>query len=719
LLCHGQQFNLDQFYSSTYEPDELNVRSSVRLDSIYHEYALKKNVGLENEEFKSFVYDYNFFLDQLNKSGEVFYGDDISKYLNDLKDQILADHPNKKTIKVFLTNYSELNAFTNDFGNIYVNICTVAKLDSEEELMVILAHEISHVLLEHSYRLENSDLHIDNDESVRDIGAVNELEKHRFSRKHELEADSLAFVLLKKVKLDHSAFVSSFHKLKSYGDPIFKNKVQLNYLFMNDSSSIAYFQSVLHKSETLPIKFHLDTSYLNELKNDELSTHPSINQRLESIDKLVDTTIVSINRDNEYFEYVKDLAIRVYLRKLIQEGNYIEALYLTVGYRNEYPDDLFLIKSQLKLMLLLTQSKYHPKAYNQVINEYGNACSNQNYLHFRDVFLRIPALELNILTSIVLEKSISQYNLDSSYVLRMIRFSDQFLYKNTNSLFIVKDEKFMFNEYFNGSNGRVMDLNFYYNTETSIKKDENEGIGFLFADTLTPSFSLIGNYVTNYSNYQRLNNNILKFKIHRDQFENTLTLDEFILSFNFEEVYSDYRKGNFVYFNPISDTSRIALVQSDTYVLLAQPSDTTIVLEKTLLLDEKISAILEEGNYFDLFVTNRPINHRKISVLDNQMHYVLNQFIDDCWNLSELIYSSVDEEVLRIAEDNNIDYLTYNINFSIETPNRLNHHSILYSLYFDINTMGVVYISKIASKQKLTEKMLKHFFYSSHQGKGS
>ena len=118
LNAQQQEINLNQFYSSLESHKSLEISSSDRIDSLYQLYLKEHNINEDNGAYEEFIYDYNFFLEKLNKSGKVFSGDELSVYLNRLKDEILVDHPKKDLIQVYLTNFDQLNAFTNDFGSI-------------------------------------------------------------------------------------------------------------------------------------------------------------------------------------------------------------------------------------------------------------------------------------------------------------------------------------------------------------------------------------------------------------------------------------------------------------------------------------------------------------------------------------------------------------------------------------------------------------------------
>lgn len=716
LGAYSQDKGLIEFYSSSYVPKELNIRSSDRIDSIYSNYLIQKGVLDDDGRYRKFVYEYNYFLDKLNKSGTVFYNDPISNYLNELKDEILEGHAKKSAIQVYVTYSSELNAFTNDFGNIYVNIATVAKMNTEAELSLILAHEIAHILLEHSYRTANLDMHLEEGQNAKTISRNDELAYHQFSRENELEADSLAIKLLLNSNMEIPDVSEAFKKLKFAGNTVYDSKIDLSLLFFENSSSMTYFEKVYNPSEQADILFVPDTSVVEDLEI-KYSTHPTIEKRIEQLNSILpktDSTQIDMNRGvNRKFESIKNLSIILYARRLMDEGSLAEALYTVVKARELNPDSDELAKIQLKTLLLLTQDKYRPNFINAVVNKHGPECTNQNFLKFKQSLLRIPALEMNIILENVLKSSRAYFLKNFPYIKRLERFSDQFLYRNNPFLFSVENKSFSLNagEYI--ATERVKNLKVFYSEEDFQEIIELTELGYVFNHIVTPNSSFVLEFIENFEENKRLNDNIKLYKEQRNGFEKTLTLDQFIVSFDYKKAYKQYKKGLSISNNQIPPSASIALVQSDTYFLSQKDGQTSLDVERTVKFDEIISDILNEERLFKSFYTNR-YSDVEITVADNYSHYVLNKFIEDCWNLTDLTYSSVDEEVQLLAREQKVDYLAYNMNFFIGEASKKRRHGLFYSLYFDVETMGVVYISKIASKQVPSKKLLRHFLFSSY-----
>ncbi|MCJ8289045.1 MAG: M48 family metalloprotease [Crocinitomicaceae bacterium] len=710
---NAQQINLDQFYNSSAPHKSLESSSSKRIDSLYAAYLQEHDIVEDNGSYQEFIYDYNFFLEKLNKSGRVFSGDEISYYLNKLKNEILEGHPKKDLIHVYLTNFDQLNAFTNDFGSIYVNIATVAKIDSEMKLRVILAHEISHVLLRHSFKMANLDNHFSNNKFER-INQISDFDSHQFSQMQELEADSMAYGLLRNQGYDISDLESLFDDLSTSRNPVFSKKVRLNELCLSTNPMqldyLNRIESIIENEELFAISVKED---------DSLSTHPSAEARKLLYQRIsqdsINVVANKIPSKNEGFDRYRLLAANVLARTLMTEHKYIEGLYLVIQLREKYPDDLNLLKHFLKLQVLVTQSKY---MYNEssVLNEYGSSCSDLSFLVFRKGVLSIPALEMNILSTTNIKKA--QDISEVPYLNRLSDFSYQFLYKYNPELITKNSEELNLSSV-NVNSKTLLKRPLL----TTFQKDRYKVLsedGYLLVDTLVRGMLIIDDFVAKFDQYDQFKKSLYSYRASRDAFEKMLTIDEFIVDFDPDESYKKFRKGESNSVKSISASAVTALVQTDTYVFTRNEGfGVTMDIKKTLEVQDLIAEMLQEEKYFSKDLTNLNRTNGKTSIRDNYTHYLLTNWIGECLNFEDLVYSVADEEIMDYLESSNTEYLVYNFNILNKNKSDGEYRCLYYNLYFDLKTMGVAYVSTIASSKKPKKKYLKHYFHQAHFGKTS
>lgn len=708
IVLSAQENELDQFYESNYQPSELNTTFTSRFNSIYPSYLAKKNVTDDkNDVLKDFVLNYNYFLDKLNKSGEIFYDDEISIYLNELKDTLLFNHAEKDNITVYLTNFNELNAFTNDFGNVYVNVGLIAKMNSADELLTVLAHEISHVILEHSYKQENKNLDLDNGRKVSEVDEIDVFESHKFSRKQELEADSLAFELLKSGGFDLSAFEDAFELLRHSKNPIHNNSPGFGTLCFNNDESVSYLKSISDLVELQELNFELDSSEIAAFMDSIPRTHPTIDQRVEYIQLLLnDDQSRAKFQARKDFQAIKLLASKVYLKKLADEGNYIEGLYLVCKLREASPTDDFLIKMQLKHMLLLTQSKYQPRYASQILNEHGNECDNENYLRFRWAMLQVPAVEMNIITIL----SIKNAQSSDPYLKRLEMLADQFLYKNNRFMFQNKNGKVEAKTDINFEKYLVDELSEFYTSEEVTDQKENIKMGYQYVHQLFSSNYFVNDFLANTFDSESFSNHVQQYRSRRDDFNKNLTLDRFILSIHPDDFKKAKPKGDFIPSIGFSGSKKSVLARSDTYSVNFEKDGAEIDILQTAKYNEMISTVIKEKEVYESFQSNQANSKDKITVKDNYTHYVLNKYVNDCWSLSDLTYSSVDEEVQSIISEQDLDYVSYNLNMIIRDKTQNKTFSVYYSFYFDLHNMGVTYFSKMPNRSKPSTTVLRSMY---------
>lgn len=118
-----------------------------------------------------------------------------------------------------------LNAFALPGGYVVVNSELLLRADSAEEVLGVLAHEISHVTSQHGTRnlIASAGLYLTVQAALGDAsgllatlaGAAPFLLSQKYSRSFENEADAQGFDLLQRAHIDGRGMVTFFNKVKS------------------------------------------------------------------------------------------------------------------------------------------------------------------------------------------------------------------------------------------------------------------------------------------------------------------------------------------------------------------------------------------------------------------------------------------------------------------------------------------------------------------------
>ncbi len=123
--------------------------------------------------------------------------------------------------KIHVVNNDQVNAFATIAGHLFVNTGFIEFVETPEEIVAVLAHEIGHIEHRHVIRKLVKELGIaivfgvltgDNGEFVSDMSRA--MLSTGFDRGQEADADNFAFDLLTKVNLKPTHIATFFRRLK-------------------------------------------------------------------------------------------------------------------------------------------------------------------------------------------------------------------------------------------------------------------------------------------------------------------------------------------------------------------------------------------------------------------------------------------------------------------------------------------------------------------------
>lgn len=701
LISHGQLYNLDQFYNADSEPEVLNSTSGERIDKMYRNYS--KIYGLnasDSARYRPFALKFNYYLEKLNKSGKLFFDDEISLYLNQLKDFLLQDDPFRDFIHVYMVNFPQINAFTNDFGNIYVNVGTVAKLENEEQLLMVLSHEISHILLRHSLK---TDVHIDSLKNNLSENDFEEMETHLFSQQQELQADSLGLQLLIRCGIDVSKVSALFDRLERNFDPVVPGHVDPLIFGYNDPLAVSAFKEFQGISNSKSHHYPVN-------ENTEKSTHPSSAERKKRFSEPEEENKFPQNAPGD-FSHMKSLASMLYVNTLMTQGYHVDALYHTLKLLEASPDDVFLRKAQLKLMLLITQSKYRMTLKEHIVNDHGNECTDTSYLAFRAAILSVNALDMNLLTCRV-ATAVRKKQKDD-YTTRLENMAYLFLYRQ-NPHILATDTTgrlgFIPAKAAEKISGRYWDLYKFNSKNENVMLDSMTKEGYAFIESYAVNMDLLRNFIEDFDQHPEMQEILasaaLEYKEIRHVFEKTLTADRYPVSTHPIIACEYYKKARFESELDLSGKIFTLIESTSSYYNAKNKRLSEINLEKTLELESLVAEGIRKNPYFAYNLSSDNHSARK-TIASNYIHYCLTVWLEESFSLEDLNFSSVDEEIYNYKRENKMDYLVYNINVAARNKGVGDlYYCIYYYIYLDMKTGGIIYTAQIPSKVKPRRKQV-------------
>lgn len=290
-------------------------------------------------------------------SGVLSDQDTITRYLQQIVARIQAANPQIKNRKflVFTNRSSIPNAFNLGAGIIFMNLGLLARLESEDELAFIIAHEMSHDIKDH---VENSLIRlteIQNDEEYKK--ELKKISKQTFGkarsevylklkylskytgakRECEIQADSLGQAFLFNAGYDTKAAIRTMHVLDSVDMPAFRKPV--NYSKYLNFSSYPFKDSWLMPEEDESIGGNISSMVFP----DSLKTHPDCKVRISELEKQeLPKKNVAMRPGLSSFDYYRTRAAFELIEYNMEEFQFSEALYQSLQMLEVYPENVYL-----------------------------------------------------------------------------------------------------------------------------------------------------------------------------------------------------------------------------------------------------------------------------------------------------------------------------------------------------------------------------------------
>lgn len=248
-----------------------------------------KEVLLERKEsFLQSVKDSTFIFDKK-----------IDKYLQTLLSQIYQSNSqiDHSGFYFFINKSLIPNAACYGNGIFTVNLGLLNLSESDDEIAAVICHELSHYLLKHNDKALKAYLETFNSKETKQkintaanmkygrraaVAAIMKDLKFNFmdhSRKHEMQADSLGYVLFNKTKYNKQAYVDILKKLDFSDGMIFSSPTNLKQTFT--FNEYPFKENWLLQDDKLFDTKEIVNDF--ELNKDSLKTHPDIPLRVETI----------------------------------------------------------------------------------------------------------------------------------------------------------------------------------------------------------------------------------------------------------------------------------------------------------------------------------------------------------------------------------------------------------------------------------------------------
>jgi hypothetical protein len=301
----------------------------------------------KNRVEKKFTQEIEFEMRNLLTSGKVIYNCEASEFIEKVANKLLKNQEKLRSqVHFYVVRSSDINAFTYNNGMIFIHIGLLANLKSEAQLAFILAHEISHYQLNHTFeKYKQTKIERKRAEKSNEDNTDAFLSLMSYSREKELEADKNGLKLFLASEYATPAILDVFEML-AFADFPFKNRPIHRENFETPFFKIS------------PLVFP-DTSSSIESEgesNNEFATHPNIPTRItelkngfnDSWEKGADFLV-----DESYFNKIKKEALIELTNIFLEEKNYINCFYHCHVLLELNPKNKLILLNELKALFFI------------------------------------------------------------------------------------------------------------------------------------------------------------------------------------------------------------------------------------------------------------------------------------------------------------------------------------------------------------------------------
>lgn len=352
--------------------------------------GLKKSEKIERDEF---LINSSIALDGILRSGKVTFNNDIYFYLNKVTEKLLSNNESlKKSIRVYPIGFETSNAFAFNEGALFVHVGLIAKMEHESELAFVLGHEIGHYAKKHSLERYIEQKKIQKKSKEFKVTDENESLKavRKYSRNQELEADVYGLDLLIKAGYNPYAALSALSSLSKSLLPPSISSFDIS-LLEKGTLVIPDAYNLTKTDELTKLNINKNTAESNNkfAYNEELSTHPSIELRVKTLDEKLTRSKENANTDyvisKEEFLYIRELCRMELCRIYLLEYKTDLAFYHTNVMLQKYPNNEYLKRMMAICMARMVESSFNNSLRSRMTKNWDTIpeLRNANYMIYK------------------------------------------------------------------------------------------------------------------------------------------------------------------------------------------------------------------------------------------------------------------------------------------------------------------------------------------------
>ncbi len=362
------------------------------------------------------------------------------------------------TIKLYINRSIIANAACYGEGTIMVNLGLFLWIDNDDELALVLAHEIAHQLLKHAdSKIEKSIATFTSEEFKTALKNIKKADYGKFDKfrklmngltvesgKHstykESEADSLGVVLIKNAGFNLIAASNILLKLDKVDELFTSNKLyNLKGFFQQTSLDLSF----LNTKPTYNGLSSVNVTMNADVELDTIKTHPDCIKRYEIISGKGNTpTINCCTTLNSSYTAYKENSMQEIVRYLYENNTIGQCIHLCIfALQNKYNPTIYSNYLSLCFSKLYYYDK-HLKRFNAINS---NANSSTNLKELQDFLFQISSTDLDTLSAFFLNVKALPNSEDFEFAKLM--YNIQVKMKDSETAFATYNKRFPKSKY--------------------------------------------------------------------------------------------------------------------------------------------------------------------------------------------------------------------------------------------------------------------------------
>jgi hypothetical protein len=272
-------------------------------------------------------------------------------------------------------------------------------MDNEDQVASILCHEIAHNILEHSLKMildgiqENrndketffkmKNLSVNRSKMAFEFLKQRVYRKSEEKRQHEIEADSLGYLLFKNSKYKKEAFLNALINLKNFDSispRIIKKETYINLYDLPEQP----FKERWMKKEDFSL-YNYD-HFKEKLQKDSISSHPEAIKRIETLKNYfpeLETEVAHLKGEKDFLDLQfmarREILPNFYHSEDFGLGIYVAMQFLQDGESKEYHEQWL---GKMFQKIYEGRKNYNLNRYLDRVNPKDQSESYQQFLNF-------------------------------------------------------------------------------------------------------------------------------------------------------------------------------------------------------------------------------------------------------------------------------------------------------------------------------------------------